>query len=405
MLIVFIAIVLVAGVASKVLINAATDLQKQTEKTGSEAIQEASSAFKMIDTFFVNYEDLTEGEVEEVNLKVGIYGGSEPQDLHQTVIQVRSADEEVNLEAAGDVDVRANDESYAWEPIYKEENDDQDDSIVGVGDLYKLTINLIAVDDENEEIIGSLGPQETLDIQIIPKHGTSIYEEITTPSTLSGSSIITSTKEAVQLDFSSIYDSDTVVTGSEADDGIQDSDGLFDAEGAFITQAIAEDYDADDPNGLPNDGYFSSDSNHPEVELDWSGENTWKAESVGEQVTAGVPDENYDEIHIFTSAGGAGAGSPAKYTITLNYADGTTTTSSEFTTPDWFGSAPSNGYYLIDGMDRWYSGSYDDADAAAIFGHSVDADETKTLESVTIDITQMDADVFGFFGGSAKTTS
>ena len=404
-LMIFIAIVLVAAVASKVLINTMNTLKQQSEKTGDQALLEVSSAFKVLDVSLINYENFDSNEVEKINLKIGLYGGSKSQDLHQTAIQLTSSDKDVSLLAADNVEDKADDEVYGWEPILKLESGDTDSPYIEVGDLYILTLDLIAEDDQNRKIIGALGPQDELDINILPKHGTSTYEQVTIPPTMSGSTIINTQKEAVQLDFSSIYDSDTIITSSETDDGIQESDGTFDSWAGFITQAVAEEENPSSPDGLPNDGVFGSNSDHPKVDLDWSGLNTWKANSVGDSVTAGVPDENYEEIHIYTSAAGAGSGNPAKYTITLNYDDGSSTTSDEFTTPDWYGDISGSGYYLIDGMDRWeWSTGYDDDDTVAIFGHSVSADEAKTLESVTIEVTEMQANVFGFFGGVAKTT-
>ncbi len=167
---------------------------------------------------------------------------------------------------------------------------------------------------------------------------------------------------------------------------------------------MAEEEGSETSKGLPNDGDFSSDANHPKVNLAWDGENTWKAEGVGDQVTAGVSDENYDKIHIFTSAAGAGSGNPAEYTITLNYADGSQTTSQDFTTPDWIDSKPNDGYYLIENISRYDFSDGVSENKFSIFGHSMDVDGSKILTSVTIEITELEADVFGFFGGVGKPT-
>jgi len=191
-LIVFIAMVLVAAVAASVLIDTANQLQQQAQRTGDEAIQEVSSSFKVQDVYGVNYSadatntvegETVDGEVEEVHLKIGLSAGATSQDLNQTVIQVQSAENEVNLQAAEDDEEDADAEHYAWESIIKQEDGDESSPFVESGDLYKITIDLTAEDD-GEEIIGSLGTQERLDINIIPKHGTPTYEQITTPSTI-----------------------------------------------------------------------------------------------------------------------------------------------------------------------------------------------------------------------------
>jgi len=408
-LMIFIAIVLVAAAASRVLVETVHSLQQQGQKTGEQTIKDVSTAFKFLDISCINYENFGSNEIEEINIKVGLYGGSSTQDLHQTLIHLRSAKKDVGLKAAADVEKKADDNVYGWEPLLKKQDIDYESPYVEQGDLYKITMNLIAENQQNQPIIGPLKPQETIDIRIIPKHGTSTYEEITIPSTMYGSSVINTRKDAVQLDFSDIYNSDTIVTGSEAEDGInKDDDGTFDEYAAFITQSVAEDHDSDNPKGLPDDGIFGSDENHSKVDLDWSGKNTWTTNNDDGRFTTGLPDGNYDEIHIFTSAGGGGPSKPANYTITLNYADDTTQPSQKFTTPDWFNeTGPPNGYFLIDGMDRWdWSGGIveQNEDQAAIFGHNMAVDNTKTLESVTIEITEMQAEVFGFFGGIAELT-
>ncbi len=190
-LIVFIAMVLVAAVAASVLIDTANQLQQQAQRTGDEAIQEVSSSFKVQDVYGVNYSadedpvegETADGEVEEVHLKIGLSAGATSQDLNQTVIQVQSAENEVNLQAAEDDEADADAEHYAWESIIKQEDGDESSPFVESGDLYKISIDLTAEDD-GEEIVGSLGTQERLDINIIPKHGTPTYEQIITPSTI-----------------------------------------------------------------------------------------------------------------------------------------------------------------------------------------------------------------------------
>ncbi len=192
-LIVFIAMVLVAAVAASVLIDTANQLQQQAQRTGDEAIREVSSSFKVQDAYGVNYSsgaftNAEDGKIEEINLKLSLAAGANPQDLNQTVIQIQSDEDEVNLQAAEWNDTAdeaaADGEHYGWEPIIKQESENYDSSFVESGDLYKLTINLTAEDDSGSQIIGTLGTQANLDINIIPKHGTPTYEEVVTPSAI-----------------------------------------------------------------------------------------------------------------------------------------------------------------------------------------------------------------------------
>ncbi len=177
-LIIFIAMVLVAAVAAGVLIDTANRLQQQAQRTGREAIMEVSSSFKVQDVFGETNE--TDGgvrKIENITLKVGLAAGANSQDLNQTIIQLQSADGETNLQGASE-NSEANGTHYYWEPIIKQESDVVN-SFVEPGDLFKISINLTEIDE-----IEPLGTQARLDLQIIPKHGTSTYEQIISPSTL-----------------------------------------------------------------------------------------------------------------------------------------------------------------------------------------------------------------------------
>jgi len=206
----------------------------------------------------------------------------------------------------------------------------------------------------------------------------------------------------VQLDFSAAFNADVV-------ENIGDLvEGQFDSTGArMLTQAVAEaNVPGDDDKGIPNDGTFSANSDHPQVILAATdsndGNNAWKASGLVTETFAVSPIGQYAEVHFFASAGGVGPSSPAKFKVTLNYTDTTSTTSSEFSVPDWFGDISAPGYYLIDGMDRFQNPGYEDADTCAIFGFPLSVDANKTLESIDIEITA-NPGTFVFFGGIATT--
>ncbi len=170
-LIVFIAMVLVAAVAASVLIDTANKLQQQAQKTGDQAIREVSTAFMVKDAFGYNGAD--DNEIENLSLKVGLAAGAAEQNLNQTVIQVSSQNSEANLLAAPDMGAGNQDSnSYAIVSIIEQEG--TADEYLEQGDIVNITINLT-------DTVGAIGTQEDLSINIIPKHGTPTYEEITAP--------------------------------------------------------------------------------------------------------------------------------------------------------------------------------------------------------------------------------
>ncbi len=179
-LIIFIAMVLVAAVAASVLIDTANQLQQQAQRTGDEAIQEVSSSFQVQDVYGEANEFDGEDSIVNVTLKIGLAAGANPQDLTQTIVQLKTGEGEVNLQGASE-NPKANATHYYWEPIITQQ-EDGDNSFVEPGDLYKLSINLTEL--ESETNIEPLNTQDLLDVQIIPKHGTSTYEEVMAPSTI-----------------------------------------------------------------------------------------------------------------------------------------------------------------------------------------------------------------------------
>lgn len=217
----------------------------------------------------------------------------------------------------------------------------------------------------------------------------------------------TPSSTTVQFDFSSIFNADVIVTAAEyaadADNtdgyvgGYDDADGAFDSWAAFIEDGVAT------GDGLPSNGVIAAVAGvHPEVTLQLSGNNAWKVS--GEQsVTANVTNGNYRTVHVFASAGDAAGGGGTTFNIILNYSDGSSTISPVLYAPDWFDNSSATGrYMLIDNMDRMdNTGNLEDANDPAIFGFAVEADYSKTLTSIKIDVTDNNAGVFGFFGGVA----
>ncbi len=175
-LIVFIAMVLVAAVAANVLINTSNQLQQQTERTGDEAIQGVSNSFKVFDVYGVDGDGETggsgdNGEIDALYLKIGLVGGASAQDMENTIIQISNDTFEQNLQN-GSLDGSHYNVS---EHILEQEGDD--DYYLEPGDMLLIQIDIT-------EIGGEIGTQEDISINLIPKHGTPTYEEVTTPPTI-----------------------------------------------------------------------------------------------------------------------------------------------------------------------------------------------------------------------------
>ena len=206
-----------------------------------------------------------------------------------------------------------------------------------------------------------------------------------------------------QLDFSDIFNADVVK--SDAGDA-----GDFDGWAAFITESFASS-EGNSGDGLPDDGVFPCNEDHPEVDLvdfDNNGNNCWKVTGTPSEISD-VQNGQYNEVHVYASAGGAGIGSYAKFTLTFHYNDGSSELSSEFTVPDWYENnniETGDRYFLKNGMDRYVndgSGYYQDDNDPAIFGFLASSDASKTLTEITITVTENNVGTFGFFGGVATT--
>ena len=166
-LIIFIAMVLVAAVAASVLIDTANTLQSQAQRTGDEAIQEVSSAFRVQDVYG---QGDGEGNIEQVYLKVTLAAGAQAQPLDNTTIQVMTDSTEENFDADELVD----------DAIRHDEEDADDVEFIEPGDLLAFEIDL----DDGDNELEPLEAQDTMDVNIIPKHGTPTYEGIKAPSAI-----------------------------------------------------------------------------------------------------------------------------------------------------------------------------------------------------------------------------
>src|SRR6516165_2172772 len=213
-------------------------------------------------------------------------------------------------------------------------------------------------------------------------------------------SAVAGSPPVVQFDVSSVLNADVVVNkpaNSPVDttqSPVDRNNGNGNGNWAFLTQSAANALHPPGatPDGLPDNGFFAANSFHPDVQLavnnESNGINARRADIDGLVLpvsqfgfTLAVPANTYQEIHVFMTAG-MGA---ATFTLKLNYADGTSTTSAVTTVPDWLQPVNSSQsvYNLITLLDREKAdaSSYQNSNQATLFGFRFAADPGRQLQS------------------------
>ena len=188
----------------------------------------------------------------------------------------------------------------------------------------------------------------------------------------------------VQIDMSGAFNKDVIVNG--LGNQIDETQATVDvSETSLITQGAARALDSctEDPDGLPNNGRFAANGDHPRVDLGYdNGKNGKNARRSPDQDSyrVSVPHRRYRAIHVFATSGNGQSAMEVK----LLY--GATSSSETFIVRDWFDTPAFGGYPLVDGRDRAEpdaSACHDD-DAAAIWGYKVKANKNRRLRAVRI---------------------
>ncbi|HEV3062791.1 MAG TPA: putative Ig domain-containing protein, partial [Vicinamibacterales bacterium] len=206
----------------------------------------------------------------------------------------------------------------------------------------------------------------------------------------------------VQFDISSVANADVIITkpagGAVDTDQTSVDRNISGGDWSMFTQSAASALKpASDPvaTGLPDNGFFPANAFHPDVQLSFNnqtdGNNVRRADVDGLVApvsqfafTLNVPQNNYTDLHVFLTSGHG----QSVFNLKLNYSDGSSTTSTATTVPDWFFpvSNSSSQYNLITGMDREKANltGYQDANAATIFGFHFAVDSSKVLQSFSV---------------------
>ncbi len=170
-MIVFIAMIIVASVAAGVLINTAGSLQQQARATGQETIAEVSSGVRVLAAKGYTNAD---GYLENIDLVVRPYAGTQGINLENTVLQYKSSYEVNHLESQDDEAAFTATTDFLVEEL-------QDVSGTGkwmletMGDIVKITIQ---PGGGNE-----LKPSESAIITFYPNSGFKTSYGISVPPT------------------------------------------------------------------------------------------------------------------------------------------------------------------------------------------------------------------------------
>lgn len=216
--------------------------------------------------------------------------------------------------------------------------------------------------------------------------------------------------DLVQVDMTPYFNADVIVNGvGMARDIAQDG---MDGTRCFITQSAADDLGGAGADGLPDNGFFPANAQHPDVQLGYhdtnDGPNAWQAFGEGDSVMIDVPDGFYSQLFLFgSSAIDPGLSRFSEAEVKLIYTDPPPTTNG-IVIRDWlrrdFLQPPPGEFFLVNGLDRVNADGtgFEDRDDPAIFGQGLNPDAGRVLTAVMItkidDNEDRSINVFGLTG-------
>jgi flagellin FlaB len=186
-MIIFIAMVLVAGIAASVLVQTSTSLQMQTLKTGSQTTESIASGILM--QSIEGYYDSTAGAITRLALEIRPRAGSPDIDLQTTVIEVSDSNVKYVLRYGGTVtllnETDGNNFNSSYYPIgtattefYVIVLQDADGSCTEEYPVGNLGDHMIlAIGD----LFGGLQPRKIVVGQVVPEEGSPAIIDFRTP--------------------------------------------------------------------------------------------------------------------------------------------------------------------------------------------------------------------------------
>lgn len=176
-MILFIAMILVSAVAAGLFIQTMSDLQQQAQETGNQALIDVSTGLSIV-TATGDRDENASGDnsdhLERIRLTVELQPGSKPIDMENVVIQLTTESDMTELTYGATVD-----ESHfsAIEIRDPEETWSATEKIISSGALIQVIID---PDYTGLDMLVTAG--DTMEIRIIPVHGSPTVLRATTPS-------------------------------------------------------------------------------------------------------------------------------------------------------------------------------------------------------------------------------
>jgi flagellin FlaB len=191
-LIVFIAMILVAAIASAVIIKTAYSLKDQAERVGESAANEATGGPKILDIVGDRGAPLQPGgEIVLLQFTLTTWDGSEAIDIETMRVHYVGFDQEVYLTLSTLTPNTPSATNFGCDEIPNNNG----------GNMWDEGNNLFWLDDENvlwlqidltnlNGIGDMLDPNEKVTVTFIPAHGPPVSEEFVTPTNFGGARYI-----------------------------------------------------------------------------------------------------------------------------------------------------------------------------------------------------------------------
>jgi flagellin FlaB len=187
-MIVFIAMVLVAGIAASVLIQTSTRLEMQALKTGQETIHEVASGLKIEGIYGYN----ASGRITKMAIEVATRAGSPHVDLAQTVVEISDSNNKYVLTYGSNVCNSSSIEGSIFDVANFGDQDDFDvivlmdadesctgnNPVINFGDHVVMAIN-------TNGVFSGLPPRSDVQGLVICEEGAPGIIGFTTPSSYS----------------------------------------------------------------------------------------------------------------------------------------------------------------------------------------------------------------------------